>query len=49
MIDEVEVGQRYEIVLTTQSGFYRYRVGDVVEVVDLHHNCPLIRVMYRYV
>ena len=48
LIDEVEVGKRYEVVLTTESGFYRYRVGDVVEVVDFHHNCPVVQVKYRY-
>ncbi|XP_038058033.1 indole-3-acetic acid-amido synthetase GH3.4-like [Patiria miniata] len=47
MIDEIEVGKRYEIVLTTASGFYRYRMGDVVEVVGFHENCPVIQVKYR--
>ncbi|KAI9458999.1 GH3 auxin-responsive promoter [Boletus coccyginus] len=28
----VEVGRRYELVLTTQDGLWRYRLGDVVEV-----------------
>ena len=31
-MNEVEVGQRYEVALTTTSGFYRYRMGDVIEV-----------------
>ncbi|XP_038058034.1 GH3 domain-containing protein-like [Patiria miniata] len=47
MIDEIEVGKRYEIVLTTINGFYRYRMGDVVEVVGFHENCPVIQVKYR--
>ena len=40
LIDEVEVGKRYELVLTTISGFYRYRMGDVVEVVGFHEELP---------
>ncbi|XP_071788237.1 uncharacterized protein [Asterias amurensis] len=47
LIDEVEVGQRYEIAITTTSGFYRYRLGDVVEVVDFIEFCPVFTVMYR--
>ncbi|XP_022106550.1 GH3 domain-containing protein-like [Acanthaster planci] len=47
LIDEVEVGKRYEIVLTTISGFYRYRMGDVVEVVGFYEKCPVIQVKYR--
>ncbi|XP_022106526.1 GH3 domain-containing protein-like, partial [Acanthaster planci] len=47
LIDEIEVGKRYEIVLTTVSGFYRYRMGDVVEVVGFHENCPVIQIKYR--
>ncbi|KAH7884909.1 GH3 auxin-responsive promoter [Phlebopus sp. FC_14] len=29
---EVEVGKRYEIVMTTRDGLWRYRIGDVIEV-----------------
>nr|KYP53415.1 putative indole-3-acetic acid-amido synthetase GH3.5 [Cajanus cajan] len=31
-LSQVKVGQEYEIVLTTFTGLYRYRLGDVVEV-----------------
>ncbi len=47
LIDEVEKGKKYELVLTTKSGFYRYRFGDVIEVVGHHENCPVIEVRYR--
>ncbi|XP_033624242.1 probable indole-3-acetic acid-amido synthetase GH3.9 isoform X1 [Asterias rubens] len=46
-MNEVEVGQRYEVALTTLSGFYRYRMGDVIEVVGHHEKCPLVTVKYR--
>ncbi|KAF8551418.1 hypothetical protein OG21DRAFT_1499160 [Imleria badia] len=29
---EVEVGRRYDVVVTTQDGLWRYRLGDVVEI-----------------
>ncbi|KAI9463895.1 GH3 auxin-responsive promoter [Boletus coccyginus] len=29
---EVEVGRRYELVVTTSDGLWRYRLGDVVEI-----------------
>ncbi|XP_033624241.1 probable indole-3-acetic acid-amido synthetase GH3.9 [Asterias rubens] len=47
LMDEVEVGKRYEIAMTTASGFYRYRMGDVVEVVDFIESCPVFTVSYR--
>lgn len=39
---QLEIGQRYSILLTTSGGFYRYRIGDVVEVVGHIGQCPLI-------
>lgn len=33
LIDEVDVGRRYQVLLTTGNGFARYKLGDVVEVV----------------
>jgi hypothetical protein len=39
---ELEIGRRYSILLTTSGGFYRYRIGDVVEVVGHIGQCPLL-------
>lgn len=44
---EVQVGQKYELLITTLSGLYRYAIGDVVEVVDFHGEAPVIRICYR--
>ena len=33
-VDELEINSNYEIVLTTFSGFYRYRIGDIIRIVD---------------
>ena len=35
------------MVVSTLSGFYRYRFGDVVKVVDFHHKTPVVEFMYR--
>lgn len=41
-LDELEVGQEYEVVLTNQAGLYRYKCGDIVKVVDYLDECPYI-------
>ncbi|MBR0308228.1 MAG: GH3 auxin-responsive promoter family protein [Mogibacterium sp.] len=46
-IDELEIGQKYEIIVTTQSGLYRYKCGDVITVVDYLDECPYIQFAYR--
>lgn len=44
---EVEVGQRYRILVTNYSGFYRYDNGDIIEVVGFYHQAPLIVFRHR--
>jgi hypothetical protein len=44
---EVQPGELYRILVTSYSGFYRYDIGDVVEVVGFHHQAPLITFRYR--
>ncbi len=46
-LDELETGKEYEIIITTQSGLYRYRCGDVIRVVDYLGECPYIQFAYR--
>ena len=38
---EVEVGEIYEMVFTTSTGFYRYRNGDFIKVIEQGENGPL--------
>ena len=45
--DQLEVGKEYELVVTNLSGFYRYRLGDVIRVTGYHHECPMIVFSYR--
>ncbi|KJH71832.1 GH3 auxin-responsive promoter family protein [Aliterella atlantica] len=44
---EVKVGELYRILMTNYSGFYRYDIGDVVEVVGFYEQAPLIVFRYR--
>ncbi len=44
---EVEVGKYYRILMSNYSGFYRYDIGDVVEVVGWYEQTPLIVFRYR--
>jgi hypothetical protein len=47
LLSEVAVGSRYRIVVTNYSGFYRYDVGDVVEVEGVAHNLPHFAFRHR--
>lgn len=46
-IGEVERGGRYELIFTNHSGLYRYRMQDVLEVVDFFGQSPVVRFCYR--
>jgi hypothetical protein len=45
---ELTVGDRYRILVPSYSGFYRYDIGDVVEVVGYHNQAPLIVFRHRH-
>lgn len=44
---ELEEGQRYFILLTTSSGFFRYDICDVVECVRFEGMTPVLRFMHK--
>ncbi|MDJ0737856.1 MAG: GH3 auxin-responsive promoter family protein [Nostocaceae cyanobacterium] len=44
---EVQIGQYYRILVSNYSGFYRYDIGDVVEVVGFFNQTPLITFRHR--
>ncbi|WP_437807803.1 GH3 auxin-responsive promoter family protein [Sorangium sp. So ce1078] len=46
-IHELSEGERYEIVVTTHGGLYRYRMGDVIEVARHHRRAPVVAFVYR--
>lgn len=44
---ELQVGEYYRMLVTSYSGFYRYDIGDVVEVVGFYEQTPLIVFRHR--
>ena len=46
-IDQLEAGKEYEIVITNLSGFYRYRIKDVIKVLGYEAESPKITFSYR--
>ena len=46
-LDKLEVGKDYEVITTNLSGFYRYRMKDVVRCVGMFNNTPKIQFLYR--
>ncbi|KAI5423851.1 Jasmonoyl--L-amino acid synthetase jar4, variant 3 [Lathyrus oleraceus] len=46
-LTEVKIGEEYEIVMTTFSGLYRYRLGDVVKVMEFHNSTPELKFIRR--
>ncbi|CAF1697293.1 unnamed protein product [Brassica oleracea] len=44
---DVKVGHDYEPVITTFSGLYRYRLGDVLRVTGFYNNAPEFQVAGR--
>ena len=46
-IDQLEVGRTYELIVTSVTGLYRYRMSDAVMVTGFFNNTPRVRFMYR--
>ncbi|XP_039126770.1 probable indole-3-acetic acid-amido synthetase GH3.6 [Dioscorea cayenensis subsp. rotundata] len=42
-ISGVEIGELYEIVVTTYRGLYRYRLGDIVKVIGFYNSSPEVK------
>lgn len=40
---ELEQGHRYQVLLTTGGGLYRYAIGDEIEVTGFVRQCPLVK------
>ena len=45
--EQVQKGGLYEVVLTNFSGLYRYRLGDVIRVVDFLGESPVVEFVLR--
>ena len=46
-LDQLKEGEKYEILITTFAGLYRYRLKDVIEVKGFRGKCPLISFVFR--
>ncbi len=46
-IEELTIGEKYEVVITNSAGFYRYRLGDVVKVTGYRDKSPELEFLYR--
>ncbi|MGN1086508.1 MAG: GH3 auxin-responsive promoter family protein [Porcipelethomonas sp.] len=46
-LDQVKEGEKYELIVTNCSGFYRYRMRDAVMVTGKHNATPTIQFLYR--
>jgi hypothetical protein len=46
-VHQLDVGQRYFVIVTTASGLYRYNMNDIVEVVGTYKRTPLIRFVQK--
>ena len=44
---ELETGSRYEVILTTGGGLFRYATEDLVELTGYRETCPLLRFVGR--
>ena len=47
LIDELEEGKIYELIITNLSGLYRYRMSDAIKVTGFINKTPLVQFMYR--
>jgi len=46
-IEELVVGEEYEMIITNLTGLYRYRFGDVIRCVGYEEQSPIVEVAYR--
>ncbi len=41
-ISQLRPGEQYEVIVTNLSGFYRYKMKDIIQVSNMYNSCPLI-------
>ncbi|OIW02323.1 hypothetical protein TanjilG_11217 [Lupinus angustifolius] len=46
-LTEVKAGEEYELVMTTRTGLYRYRLGDVIKVTGFYNSIPELKFIRR--
>ncbi|WP_162139243.1 GH3 auxin-responsive promoter family protein [Pseudanabaena sp. PCC 6802] len=46
-LDSLKIGESYEVVVTNLSGFYRYRIGDIVKIAGRYFEAPILNFSHR--
>ncbi|MEE9391670.1 MAG: GH3 auxin-responsive promoter family protein [Planctomycetota bacterium] len=46
--EELEIGQKYLVIVSTSAGLYRYNIGDVVEVTGFSKSTPILEFQGRH-
>ncbi len=47
LADQVQIGQQYQVLMTTHSGLYRYAIGDWVQIGGLAQRTPMLEFIGR--
>ena len=47
LLDRLEFGESYEVIMTTFGGLYRYGTGDRIRVIDFHEGLPCFEFIGR--
>ncbi|MEZ5416018.1 MAG: GH3 auxin-responsive promoter family protein [Vicinamibacterales bacterium] len=46
-LEALQAGRRYQVIVTTAAGLYRYFMNDLLEVVDVYRRTPLLRFVQK--
>ena len=47
LMNRLEVGKNYEVIVTNEAGLYRYRLKDVIKITGFIGKAPTLRFAYR--
>lgn len=47
LLDELETGKQYYVIVTTVNGLYRYFMNDIVEVTGRYNNTPCLQFLQK--
>ncbi|XP_071691091.1 jasmonoyl--L-amino acid synthetase JAR4-like [Rutidosis leptorrhynchoides] len=46
-LNDVKIGEEYEVVITNYAGFYRYRLGDLLRITGFYNSTPMFKFICR--
>jgi len=47
LAQQLNIGHDYKVIITTSGGFYRYQLHDVIRVVDIKDDLPIIKFLRK--